>query len=51
MRALRIYDGPDEVHVRTIARHEFKTQASRHPDGLLQYFGTDFSDRSRWATG
>ena len=51
MRALRIYDGPDEVHVRTIARHEFKTQASRHPDGLLQYFCTDFSDRSRWATG
>lgn len=49
MRALRIYDGPDEVHVRTIARHEFKAQASRHPDGLLQYFCTDFSDRSRWS--
>ncbi len=48
MRALRIYDGPDEVHVRTIARHEFKQQAARYPDGLLHHFCTDFSDRSRW---
>ncbi|WP_088625817.1 acyl-CoA dehydrogenase family protein [Oceanicola sp. 22II-s10i] len=50
MRALRIYDGPDEVHVRTIARHEFAAQSAAYPDGLMQYFCTDFSDRSRWRT-
>ena len=49
MRALRIYDGPDEVHVRTIARAEFTAQAERYPEGLMRYFCTDFSDRSRWS--
>ncbi len=49
MRALRIYDGPDEVHVRTIARHEFGRQAAQYPEGLLHKFCTDFSDRSRWS--
>ena len=48
MRALRIYDGPDEVHVRTIARAEFDRQAALHPEGLMRYLCTDFSDRSRW---
>lgn len=46
MRALRIYDGPDEVHVRTIARHEVAHQKTAAPGGLLQLFCTDFSDRS-----
>ena len=48
MRALRIYDGPDEVHVRTIARHEFAAQSAAYPEGLMRYFCTDFSDESRW---
>lgn len=47
MRALRIYDGPDEVHVRTIARAEFDAQAARHPEGLMKWFCTDFSDPAR----
>ena len=45
MRALRIYDGPDEVHVRTISRHEIAHQKNAAPDGLLHLFCTDFSDR------
>ena len=51
MRALRIYDGPDEVHVRTIARHEFAQQAKTYPEGLMQHFCTNFSDRTRWSIG
>jgi acyl-CoA dehydrogenase len=31
MRTLRLADGPDEVHRRTIARLEFKTQRARMP--------------------
>jgi acyl-CoA dehydrogenase len=27
-RQLRIVDGPDEVHLRSIARHELRAQAS-----------------------
>lgn len=48
MRALRIYDGPDEVHVRTIARHEFTEQSKAHDRGLMRYFCSDFADRGRW---
>ena len=48
MRALRIYDGPDEVHVRTIARHEFTEQSKAHDGGLMRYFCSDFADRGRW---
>ncbi len=47
MRAFRIYDGPDEVHVRTIARSEFDRQAAENPDGLMRFFCTDFADVSR----
>jgi len=36
MRALRIYDGPDEVHVHSIARHEFKRQQEREGAPLLR---------------
>ena len=49
MRALRIYDGPDEVHVRTVARHELAHQAAMYPEGLMRHFCTDFSDQSRWS--
>ncbi len=43
MRAFRIYDGPDEVHVRTIAKHEFKRQEQAREKPLLDLFCTDFS--------
>lgn len=46
MRALRIYDGPDEVHLRTIARHELAHQKAAWPDGLMHLFCTNFSARS-----
>jgi acyl-CoA dehydrogenase len=29
-RALQFVDGPDEVHLRTIARHEMKRQEASH---------------------
>ena len=28
-RAMRFFDGPDEVHLRTVARHELKTARVR----------------------
>lgn len=43
MRAFRIYDGPDEVHMRTIAKHEFKRQAQARDTSLTEFFCTDFS--------
>lgn len=43
MRAFRIYDGPDEVHVLAIARHEYGSQRAAHPQGLSKFFCSDFS--------
>jgi acyl-CoA dehydrogenase len=43
MRALRIYDGPDEVHVHSIARHEFKRQQEREGAPLLRLLCRDLS--------
>jgi len=37
-----------DVHVRTIARHEFFAQAKARDGGLMQYFCSDFADQDRW---
>jgi acyl-CoA dehydrogenase len=31
LRTLRLADGPDEIHRRTIARHELRRHASNYP--------------------
>jgi acyl-CoA dehydrogenase len=38
-RALQIMDGPDEVHLRTVARHELSLAKSRMGESSL-YFTT-----------
>lgn len=38
-RALQIMDGPDEVHLRTVARHEL-SEARKHVGALTHYFTT-----------
>jgi acyl-CoA dehydrogenase len=35
-RALRVLDGPDEVHLRTVAREEFKRAKARGSANALQ---------------
>jgi len=36
-RQLRIVDGPDEVHLRSITRHELRAQGSTDQAGIDQY--------------
>ena len=46
-RALQFIDGPDEVHLRGVARHELKRQAAMH-DRIAAYLTppTDLSQQA-----
>jgi acyl-CoA dehydrogenase len=44
-RALQFIDGPDEVHLRTVARHEMRRQEPNHTRAADSLIPPEVSDR------